>query len=126
MIRYISDIYIYIYIYHTYIYLYIYLVYIGYDKRVRVGSLECVIVWVYAWVNPRACASAITRKTEYNGRIINANEVEGSGKFRFDEDTRCEGEKWNARGGKEREERGERRGRKKRIKKIFTGPGTGS
>lgn len=65
----------------------------------------------------------------YNGRIINANEVEGSGKFRFDQDTRCEGEKWNARGEKERERREERErkgGRKKRIKKIFTGPGTDS
>lgn len=74
-------------------------------------------MWVYAWVNPRACASAITRKTEYNGRIINANEVEGSGKFRFDEDTRCEGEKWNARGGKERERREEREEREKETYK---------
>lgn len=55
----------------------------------------------------------------YNGRIINANEVEGSGKFRFDQDTRCEGEKWNARGEKEREERGkrERKGREKETYK---------
>lgn len=63
----------------------------------------------------RACASAITRKTEYNGRIINANEVE-PGKFRFDEGTRCEGEKWNARG--EREERRERE-RKEREKETY-------
>lgn len=66
----------------------------------------------------RACASAITRKTEYNGRIINANEVE-PGKFRFDEGTRCEGEKWNAR-SREKERGGggeEGRGREKETYK---------
>lgn len=67
----------------------------------------------------RACASAITRKTEYNGRIINANEVE-PGKFRFDEGTRCEGEKWNAR-SREKERGEEGRGEKETYKENIYG-----